>query len=74
MLKLTSEKRDALRSGIVTLKTGRGQHGKYLPNAFTEQDVAMFSIVLRSQAQRRERTAKPRSAMAAGLKELGYGG
>jgi len=37
-----------LRSQIVTLKTGRGQHRKYLPYAFTEQGVAMLSSVLRS--------------------------
>jgi hypothetical protein len=38
-----------LRSQIVTLKTGRGQHRKYLPYAFTEQGVAMLSSVLRSE-------------------------
>ncbi len=38
----------ALRSQIVTLKTGRGQHTKYLPYAFTEQGVAMLSGVLNS--------------------------
>jgi hypothetical protein len=38
-----------LRSQIVTLKTGRGQHRKYLPYAFTEQGVAMLSSVLRSK-------------------------
>jgi len=32
----------------VTLKTGRGQHRKYAPYAFTEQGVAMLSSVLRS--------------------------
>ena len=32
----------------MTLKTGRGQHRKYLPYAFTEQGVAMLSTVLRS--------------------------
>jgi phage regulator Rha-like protein len=32
----------------VTLKTGRGQHAKYLPYAFTEQGVAMLSGVLNS--------------------------
>jgi len=37
-----------LRSQIVTLKAGRGQHRKYLPYAFTEQGVAMLSSVLRS--------------------------
>lgn len=39
---------NALRSQIVTLKTGRGQHSKYLPNAFTEQGVAMLSGILNS--------------------------
>ena len=38
-----------LRSQIVTLKTGRGQHRKYLPYVFTEQGVAMLSSVLRSK-------------------------
>ena len=38
-----------LRSQIVTLKTGRGQHRKYLPYVFTEQGVAMLSSVLRSE-------------------------
>ena len=37
------------RSQTVTLKTGRGQHRKYLPFAFTEQGVAMLSSVLRSE-------------------------
>jgi hypothetical protein len=32
----------------VTLDGGRGRHRKYLPNAFTEQGVAMLSSVLRS--------------------------
>jgi hypothetical protein len=39
----------SLRSQSVTLKSGRGQHSKYLPYAFTEQGVAMLSSVLRSQ-------------------------
>ncbi len=39
----------ALRSQIVTSKTGRGQHRKYLPYAFTEQGVAMLSSVLNSK-------------------------
>lgn len=37
-----------LRSQTVILKSGRGQHRKYLPFAFTEQGVAMLSGVLRS--------------------------
>ena len=39
---------DSLRSQIVTLKNGRGQHRKYLPNVFTEQGVAMLSGILNS--------------------------
>lgn len=48
MFKLTTEEADSLRSQIATLKTGRGQHRKYLPLAFTEQGVAMLSGVLKS--------------------------
>ena len=47
MFQLTAEE-EALRSQFVTLKTGRGQHRKYPPYAFTEQGVAMLSSVLRS--------------------------
>ena len=39
---------NSLRSQIVTLKTGRGQHAKYLPCVFTEQGVAMLSGVINS--------------------------
>jgi len=39
----------SLRSQIVILKTGRGQHRKYLPYIFTEQGVAMLSSVLNSK-------------------------
>ena len=49
MFQLTGEEAERLRSQIVTLKTGRGQHRKYLPYAFTEQGVAMLSSVLRSR-------------------------
>ena len=45
---VTSSDSDSLRSQIVTLKGGRGQHRKYRPYAFTEQGVAMLSSVLRS--------------------------
>src|SRR5688572_2657353 len=41
--------RNSPRSQTVTLDGGRGRHRKYLPNAFTEQGVAMLSSVLRSQ-------------------------
>ena len=46
---LTENEQDSLRSQFVTLKTGRGQHRKYLPFVFTEQGVAMLSAVLRSE-------------------------
>jgi hypothetical protein len=49
MFQLTHEEAEFLRSQSVTLKSGRGQHRKYLPYAFTEQGVAMLSSVLRSQ-------------------------
>ncbi|MCL5883910.1 MAG: ORF6N domain-containing protein [Deltaproteobacteria bacterium] len=45
---LSRDEANSLRSQIVTLKTGRGQHRKYLPYAFTEQGVAMLSGVLSS--------------------------
>ena len=48
MIELTATEWAALRSQIVTLKRGRGQHRKYLPYAFTEQGVAMLSSVLKS--------------------------
>lgn len=48
MFQLTAEESRALRSQFATLKSGRGQHRKYLPYAFTEQGVAMLSSVLRS--------------------------
>ena len=48
MFRLTDEEFDSLRSQIVILKTGRGQHRKYLPRVFTEQGVAMLSGVLKS--------------------------
>jgi phage regulator Rha-like protein len=39
---------NSLTSQIVTLKTGRGKHTKFMPYAFTEQGVAMLSGVLHS--------------------------
>ena len=38
----------SLRSQIVTLKSGRGKHRKYLPFVFTEQGIAMLSALLNS--------------------------
>jgi len=40
---------NGLRSQIVTIKSKRGTHRKYLPYAFTEQGVAMLSAVLKSE-------------------------
>jgi len=48
MFRLTAPEAEFLRSQIVTLKSGRGRHRKYLPYVFTEQGVAMLSSVLRS--------------------------
>jgi hypothetical protein len=49
MFQLNIQEDIALRSQIVTLKKGRGQHRKYLPYVFTEQGVAMLSSVLNSE-------------------------
>ena len=49
MFQLSAAEWAALRSQVVTLKSGRGQHRKYLPYVFTEQGVAMLSSVLRSE-------------------------
>ncbi|MBI3807665.1 MAG: ORF6N domain-containing protein [Nitrospirae bacterium] len=49
MFQLTLEEVERLRSQFATLKTGRGQHRKYRPYAFTEQGVAMLSSVLHSE-------------------------
>ena len=43
--RLAGEEVALLRSQIVTLKTGSGQHRKYPPYAFTEQ-VAIFNAIL----------------------------
>ena len=47
MFILTKDESDNLRCQNGTLK--RGEHTKYLPNAFTEQGVAMLSGVLKSK-------------------------
>ena len=49
MFELTSEEVIALRCQNGILKTGRGQHSKYPPFAFTEEGVAMLSGLLRSK-------------------------
>jgi hypothetical protein len=48
MFQLTAEEFDSLRSQIATLKTGRGQHRKYLPYVFTEHGAIMAAMVLNS--------------------------
>jgi predicted AAA+ superfamily ATPase len=45
---LTEEEHEALRSQFATLKTGRGEHRKYLPCAFTEHGALMAAAVLNS--------------------------
>jgi hypothetical protein len=45
---LTKEEWSLLRSQIVTLKRGRGQHRKYLPWAFTEHGAIMAATILNS--------------------------
>lgn len=49
MFELTHKEYNSLRCQIGTLKSGRGQHAKYLPYVFTEEGVAMLSGVLRSK-------------------------
>lgn len=48
MFALSQEEREALRSQFATLKTGRGQHRKYLPYAFAEHGAIMAATVLNS--------------------------
>lgn len=48
MFQLTKEEWESLRFQIGSLKTGRGEHTKYLPFAFTEQGLAMLSGILNS--------------------------
>jgi phage regulator Rha-like protein len=48
MFQLTAEEHESLRSQFVTLKTGRGQHRKYLPYVFTEHGAIMAANVLNS--------------------------
>ncbi len=45
---LSSEEWTSLRSQIVTLKKGRGQHRKYCPWAFTEHGALMAATILNS--------------------------
>ncbi len=48
MFQLTTEEWESLRFQIGILEVGRGKHTKYLPNAFTEQGLAMLSGILNS--------------------------
>jgi phage regulator Rha-like protein len=48
MFQLTAEEFASLRSQFATLKTGRGQHRKYMPFAFTEHGALMLGNVLKS--------------------------
>jgi hypothetical protein len=48
VLRLTNQELTFLRSQIATLKTGRGQHRKYLPLAFTEHGAVMAATILNS--------------------------
>ena len=56
MFELTHEEYDSLRCQFGTLKSGRGQHTKYLPYVFTEEGVAMLSGVLPSNKPQQSRT------------------
>ena len=49
MSRLSTEEWNSLRSQFATLKTGRGQHRKYLPLAFTEHGALMAATVLYSR-------------------------
>jgi phage regulator Rha-like protein len=48
MFRIEPQEWDALRSHNATLKTGRGQHRKYPPYAFTEHGALMAANVLSS--------------------------
>ena len=48
ILNRPEERRNRLRSQIVTLKKARGTHRKYQPYAFTEHGILMLSSVLKS--------------------------
>lgn len=48
MFQLSQEEWSSLRSQFATLKAGRGQHRKYLPQAFTEHGAIMAATILNS--------------------------
>jgi phage regulator Rha-like protein len=65
MFQLSFDEYQSLRSQIVTLKkSGRGQHSKYLPFAFTEHGVAMVASVLKSEKARKMNIAIVRAFIA----------
>jgi hypothetical protein len=45
---LNDEEYESLRLQFATLKTGRGQHRKYLPHVFTEHGAIMAATLLNS--------------------------
>ena len=49
VFQLSAEEWDSLRRQFGILKTGRGQHRKYLPYVFTEHGALMLSSVLNSE-------------------------
>jgi len=49
MFQLTKKETESLKSQIVTLKKGRGQHQKYLSYVFTEHGVSQLPSVLKSK-------------------------
>ena len=48
MFQLSDEEYESLRLQFATLKTGRGQHRKYLPYVFTEHGAIMAATLLNS--------------------------
>jgi hypothetical protein len=48
LIELTNQEVARLRSQFVTLKTGRGEHRKYRPLAFTEHGAIMAATILNS--------------------------
>ena len=48
MFQLNEQEYESLRLQIATLKTGRGQHRKYLPYVFTEHGAIMAATLLNS--------------------------
>jgi len=48
ILSVDSDELKVLRSKILTLKKGRGEHAKYPPKAFTEKGLYMLATILKS--------------------------